>query len=191
MARSAAAPTPAESELLPGIYLLSDHMNQLLLDLGLRMRPCWPICFPMMLIIAARCACWPTNSDSACRSRPLMGSGTGKNYGVIAVSIRGRCEFPDLESAYLRRTGEREGTKEAKDAAFASSTPGYHLPSHWCAEHDDLLMNPPRRCWNCSSYDHNPSNCPEPHAQIVTRVAGTAKNGNTGRESQVGNWAAT
>jgi hypothetical protein len=32
MARSAAAPTPAESELLPGIYLLSDHMNQLLLD---------------------------------------------------------------------------------------------------------------------------------------------------------------
>jgi uncharacterized damage-inducible protein DinB len=32
MARSAAAPALAESELLPGIYLLSDQMNQLLLD---------------------------------------------------------------------------------------------------------------------------------------------------------------
>jgi hypothetical protein len=40
--------------------------------------------------------------------------------------------------------------------------PGFHLPADWCAEHYDRLMNPPKRCWNCGSRDHYPTNCPEP-----------------------------
>jgi hypothetical protein len=33
--------------------------------------------------------------------------------------------------------------------------PGYHLASHWCAEHYDGLMNPPKGCWNCGGDDHH------------------------------------
>jgi hypothetical protein len=76
--------------------------------------------------------------------------------------MRGECNI------LLRRNGDLEQCckpsvySEPCGCDKCDADPGYHLPTQYCAEHYDGLMNPPKRCWNCGSRDHYPGNCPEP-----------------------------
>jgi hypothetical protein len=76
--------------------------------------------------------------------------------------VRGTCNILVKRNGVYEECGEPSVYSHPCTCDTCEIEPGYHLPTYWCAEHYDRLMNPRKRCWNCGSRDHYPGDLPEP-----------------------------
>lgn len=80
--------------------------------------------------------------------------------------MRGTCNILVKRNGALEECGKPSVYSEPCQCDTCYVEPGYHLPTHWSAQHYDRLMNPRKRCWNCGSHDHYRADCPEPDGSL-------------------------
>jgi hypothetical protein len=69
--------------------------------------------------------------------------------------MRGSCNILAKRHGADEECGKPSGYSQPCSCDRREIEPGYHLPSRWCAEHYDGLMNPPKGCWNCGGDDQH------------------------------------
>lgn len=60
--------------------------------------------------------------------------------------MRGTCNILVKRNGAEEERGKPSVYSECCSCDRCDIEPGYHLPAHWCAEHYDRLMNPPKSC---------------------------------------------
>ena len=72
--------------------------------------------------------------------------------------MRGTCNILVKRSGAEEECGKPSVYSKPCQCDICYLKPGYHLPEHWCAEHYDRLMNPPK--------GPLPADCPKPDSTL-------------------------